>query len=252
MAGAFSLGLFVGLALCGVLSWLRPADRSRMPLSFLSAEQAKLVDEELMGPMGFTVDQLMELAGLSVACAVQKEFPPSPALVICGPGNNGGDGLVAARHLTHFGFAVTLLYPVQKDVKLYQNLLLQCQDLDIPVLTTLPALDKFAVIVDGIFGFSFSGAVREPFLTILTALQKTTIPIASIDIPSGWDVDGGAPTVALNPKVLISLTTPKKCAQGFSGVHYVGGRFVSPRFATKHGILLPTYPGAEQCVRVDG
>ena len=41
----------------------------------------------------------MELAGLSVAQAIQKEFEPSSVLVVCGPGNNGGDGLVAARHL---------------------------------------------------------------------------------------------------------------------------------------------------------
>ena len=62
-----------------------------------------------MGPLGFSVDQLMELAGLSVACSVYAEYPPSSherVLVIAGPGNNGGDGLVAARHLYHFGYAV--------------------------------------------------------------------------------------------------------------------------------------------------
>ena len=73
------------------------------------AEQAAKVDEELMGPLGFTVDQLMELAGLSCACAIQAEYPPSAhpkVLVIAGPGNNGGDGLVAARHLHHFGYTL--------------------------------------------------------------------------------------------------------------------------------------------------
>ena len=72
-------------------------------------EDAAKIDEELMGPLGFSVDQLMELAGLSVACSVYAEYPPSShkrVLVIAGPGNNGGDGLVAARHLYHFGYAV--------------------------------------------------------------------------------------------------------------------------------------------------
>ena len=72
-------------------------------------EDAAKIDEELMGPLGFSVDQLMELAGLSVACSVHAEYPPSShkrVLVIAGPGNNGGDGLVAARHLYHFGYAV--------------------------------------------------------------------------------------------------------------------------------------------------
>jgi hydroxyethylthiazole kinase-like uncharacterized protein yjeF len=53
------------------------------------------------------VDQLMELAGLSVACAVAAESSVgSRVLVLAGPGNNGGDGLVAARHLHHFGYQV--------------------------------------------------------------------------------------------------------------------------------------------------
>lgn len=67
------------------------------------------LDEALMGPLSFSVDQLMELAGLSVASAIQSEYSVSRfprVLVIAGPGNNGGDGLVAARHLTHFGHSV--------------------------------------------------------------------------------------------------------------------------------------------------
>jgi NAD(P)H-hydrate epimerase len=62
-----------------------------------------------MGPLGFSVDQLMELAGLSVACSVASEYPAAShprILVVAGPGNNGGDGLVAARHLYHFGYSV--------------------------------------------------------------------------------------------------------------------------------------------------
>jgi YjeF-related protein N-terminus len=70
-------------------------------------DEANKVDEELMGPLGFSVDQLMELAGVSVACAVAAESQPaSRVLVLAGPGNNGGDGLVAARHLHHFGYDV--------------------------------------------------------------------------------------------------------------------------------------------------
>lgn len=67
------------------------------------------VDEELMGPLGFSVDQLMELAGLSVAASLAAEYPSAlhkRVLVVAGPGNNGGDGLVAARHLHHFGYTV--------------------------------------------------------------------------------------------------------------------------------------------------
>lgn len=64
-----------------------------------------------MGPLGFSVDQLMELAGLSVACSLAAEYPPSShrrVAVLAGPGNNGGDGLVAARHLWQFGYEPTV------------------------------------------------------------------------------------------------------------------------------------------------
>lgn len=67
------------------------------------------IDKELMGPLGFSIDQLMELAGLSVACSLAEEYPSVKfprVLIIAGPGNNGGDGLVAARHLIHFGYEV--------------------------------------------------------------------------------------------------------------------------------------------------
>lgn len=75
-------------------------------------KEAQAVDEELMGPLGFSVDQLMELAGLSVAQSIRAEYPPKShkrILVIAGPGNNGGDGLVAGRHLYHFGYDVQVI-----------------------------------------------------------------------------------------------------------------------------------------------
>lgn len=79
---------------------------SHLPL-YRGQDQAKAVDEELMGFLGFSIDQLMELAGLSVASSIMAEYPPSQysrVLIVAGPGNNGGDGLVAARHLYHFGY----------------------------------------------------------------------------------------------------------------------------------------------------
>jgi len=68
-----------------------------------------------MSSPGFSVDQLMELAGLSVSQAVdnflQQSTRSASVLILCGPGNNGGDGLVAARHLFHFGYRPVVVYP---------------------------------------------------------------------------------------------------------------------------------------------
>ena len=76
-------------------------------MKYLTQDEAQKIDQELFNEFAFSVDQLMELAGLSVALALTKAYPlsaekSSHVLVCCGPGNNGGDGLVAARHLKMF------------------------------------------------------------------------------------------------------------------------------------------------------
>uniref|UniRef100_A0A8C5Y9E7 NAD(P)H-hydrate epimerase n=1 Tax=Microcebus murinus TaxID=30608 RepID=A0A8C5Y9E7_MICMU len=165
-------------------------------VKYLSQEEAQAVDEELFNEYEFSVDQLMELAGLSCATAVAKAYPPtsmsrSPptVLVICGPGNNGGDGLVCARHLKLFGYQPTIYYPKRPNKPLFTALVTQCQKMDIPFLDEMPPepmIDElYDLVVDAIFGFSFKGDVREPFHSILSVMKGLTVPIASIDIPSG-------------------------------------------------------------------
>jgi NAD(P)H-hydrate epimerase len=138
---------------------------------------------------------------------------------------------------------------------------------------------SFGLILDGIFGFSFEGAIRAPFDSIIATLRACATPIVSIDVPSGWHVEqGNVQGVGLEPQMLVSLTAPKPCASFFTGgdrVHYVGGRFVPPcvrcfgrllgtlerllkrvrvvsrSLAREFHLELPTYPGMEQSVRMD-
>eukprot|EP01031_Cornospumella_fuschlensis_P051705 gene51705-63213_t len=137
-------------------------------ISYIDADLAKIIDERLMESPGFSIDQLMELAGYSVAAAthdfylnhVNNSNTQRNILIFCGPGNNGGDGFVAARHLRHFGYAPSIIYPPSTPPKspLFQNLLKQCQDLNIPISNVLPSLEdanKADIIVDALFGFSF-------------------------------------------------------------------------------------------------
>ena len=84
------------------------------------------------------------------------------------------------------------------------------------------------MIVDALFGFGFKGPVRDPYTAIMQNVIASSIPIISIDIPSGWDVEEGEKPGSFSPYMLISLTAPKPCAQYFMGIHYVGGRFVPP------------------------
>lgn len=237
----------------------RAASTMAQTIKYLGQEEAQHIDEELFSEYGFSVDQLMELAGLSCATAVTRAYPlsslvkPKPSLlVICGPGNNGGDGLVCARHLKLFGYEPTILYPKRPNKPLFQGLTTQCQKMEIPFLTEMPEAklidEAYNLVIDAIFGFSFKGAVREPFGSILNVLKKTTVPLASIDIPSGWDVEQGSSTDGLQPDMLISLTAPKKSASLFRGrYHFLGGRFVPPGLERKYQLNLPQYPGTD-CV----
>jgi len=206
-----------------------------------------------MGEGHFPMEVLMELAGLSIAQALEHVYPLQShrrVLVVCGPGNNGGDGFVTARHLAHFGYNVTILYPKQTAKKLFEDLVAQCRQLEIPILGEFKdEFDgNFDLIVDGIFGFSFTGEVRPPFDKILERLNKARVPLASIDIPSGWDVEkGNVSGKGLTPEFLISLTAPKKCARFFKGRHhFVGGRFMPPKLAAEYGLEVGNYEGGKQ------
>ncbi|KAI9002414.1 YjeF N-terminal domain-containing protein [Gaertneriomyces semiglobifer] len=226
---------------------------------FIGQTLAQRIDAELMGPEGgFSVDQLMELAGLSCAQAIAKVYSRDryPRVLICvGPGNNGGDGLVAARHLFHFGYRPTIYYPKRTDKPLYKGLTTQLKNLNIIFVEDLEAQLKSEVdvIVDALFGFSFQGTLRPPFDTVIQTLSSIAIPIASIDIPSGWDVETG-PTgsSSLQPSMLISLTAPKPAAKHFRGKHYLGGRFVPPAMIEKYQLDLPVYPGTDECIDITG
>ena len=132
----------------------------------INAQDAAALDAELMmKPEGFSIDQLMELAGLAVATAIYKVYPPTGTntdtnaqthnttktykniLIIAGPGNNGGDALVAARHLALWGYKPTIIYPKQpikdgKIIPLFGNLIKLCENLDISIYKTLPNLSQ--------------------------------------------------------------------------------------------------------------
>ncbi|XP_015163156.1 pyridoxine/pyridoxamine 5'-phosphate oxidase 1, chloroplastic-like isoform X4 [Solanum tuberosum] len=241
---------------------------SKEEISYVSQQEAIEIDQMLMSPLGFTVDQLMELAGLSVASAIGEVYSPSEythVLVICGPGNNGGDGLVAARHLHHFGYKPSICYPKRNTEPPFAGLVTQLESLSVPFLPVedLPVQlsSDFEIIVDAIFGFSFHGNLRPPFDSLIRRMvsiktQQRTHEIAavviSVDIPFGWHVEeGDICGEGIEPDMLVSLTAPKLCAKMFCGPHhFLGGRFVPRSIIDKFKLKLPSYPGTSMCVRI--
>ncbi|KAI6042306.1 YjeF N-terminal domain-like protein [Pisolithus marmoratus] len=203
----------------------------------------------------------MELAGLSCAQALAKVYTRDTypnVLVCCGPGNQGGDGLVAARHLAMFGYQPVVYMPKLGSKDIYKRLHQQCDNMDITTLASdvsalEAALPTTHVILDAIFGFSFQGPVRAPFDAVLDRIQGSGKPIVSVDIPSGWDVERGPDVdgcTVIRPAVLVSLTAPKEGAREFRGRHFLGGRFVPRLLARKYELNLPEYPGVEQIVEL--
>ncbi|CAN6673395.1 NAD(P)H-hydrate epimerase [Trichomonascus vanleenenianus] len=227
-----------------------------MSLKYLTAQAAAAVDKELMSSGAFSIDQLMELAGLSVAQAVYKVQPPEPnrnnVLILAGPGNNGGDGLVAARHLYLLGYRPSIYYPKKSKGELFERLEKQLRNFGIQFVDDVDeAFRSTNHIIDALFGFSFKPPLREPFPAVISKLKHTKVPVTSVDIPSSWNVDEGPiDGNTFHPDNLVSLTAPKPAAKYFRGRHFIGGRFVSKEFAEKYGFSVPDYPGIDQVVEV--
>ncbi|XP_018586679.1 yjeF N-terminal domain-containing protein 3-like isoform X3 [Scleropages formosus] len=202
------------------------------------------------------------MRGYACAVAITKAFPLSSlsrkqptVLAVCGPEQNGAVGLVCARHLRIFDYEPTIFYPKRSHCTLHQDFTVQCEKMDIPFLSYLPTEvqlinDAYNMVIDAILGPETDiKSVKEPYTGILTTLKQVKIPTASVDMPSGWDVEE-ARADGLQPDVLISLLAPKKCAATFSGRHFLAGRFLPYDIQRKYELNLPPFPSTECLVQL--
>jgi NAD(P)H-hydrate epimerase len=129
-------------------------------------------DEMRSAEAGHDVDQLMERAGRAVAEFVLHEFDEARAVtVVCGPGNNGGDGRVAARILREAAREVRVVEAKPEDEE---------KDLGDPEL-----------IVDALFGTGFSGEPRPGAARLIEQMNAADVDIVAVDVPSGVDASTG-------------------------------------------------------------
>ncbi len=135
---------------------------------------------------------MMESAGRAVAEAVLARAP-SRVLVLCGRGNNGGDGMVAARYLQHLD-AVDVVYPdcgpTTASAAAELALLRHCSvalhpvrcAADVEALSRL--FDDAGIVVDAMLGTGASGGVREPFATLVSRANASAAPVLAVDVPT--------------------------------------------------------------------
>jgi ADP-dependent NAD(P)H-hydrate dehydratase / NAD(P)H-hydrate epimerase len=151
---------------------------------------------------GVSVETLMENAGWAVARAVLGLTSTAygrRAAVICGKGNNGGDGLVAARYLDAWGFGVTAVLmagpeafrgPAAANLARFEDRGGRWRPFSDAVLAR--ELGRSDVIVDAIFGTGFRGKPEEEFAAAIDAINQSGAPVVAVDIPSGVEGETGA------------------------------------------------------------
>jgi len=191
-----------------------------------TAERMRAMDKAAIEGAGIPGGHLMERAGVGVTREILGRFDPEFVIVYAGKGNNGGDGFVVARELTHAGVDV-LVVAVAGRQGYTGDALLNLQILDKLQFTVLDGLPPEGderldlmdcdLVVDAIFGTGFSGAAHGPAADAIELINATPSPVGSIDIASGVDASSGE---VAGPAVAADLTVTMHAAKV--------GHFVTP------------------------
>ena len=184
--------------------WLEPC---------LDAEEMRAADRWAIEDRGVPSLELMETAGAAVADAAAEIAEPGQATVVCGKGNNGGDGLVAARRLAEMGFEVEALLLSSPDELSHDaaaNLARFDSARSVEPAELATSLASAGVVVDAIFGTGFAGEPRDPTAAAIDAINASEAPTVAADIASGVNastgqVEGGAVEAGLT----VSFHAPK-------------------------------------------
>lgn len=176
----------------------------------ISATEMRVIDRNAQH-FGVSILDLMENAGKAVADAARRDFSAAgkKVLVVCGTGNNGGDGFVAARLLADEAQVTVLLARSPDQIASPEA---RTNFTRLKSARILEGLDRSEggmadadLIIDALLGIGASGELREPYATLIREMNASGKPILSVDVPSGL----GA-TPAVMPKVTVSLFDAKE------------------------------------------
>jgi NAD(P)H-hydrate epimerase len=199
----------------------------------------RAIDRRAIEEFGIPALVLMENAGRGAteeAVRLYRERSlDGPVLVLCGAGNNGGDGYVVARHMANAGFDMRVFCCADRakidrareagiNLTVCERMGLPIKDMHTPeqVEGVGAELSAGAMVVDAIFGIGLSSTPREPQATLLRIFGEAGLPVLAVDVPSGLDADTGQPLgLALRADVTATMACPKVGLRG-PGEPYVG------------------------------
>jgi hydroxyethylthiazole kinase-like uncharacterized protein yjeF len=206
----------------------------------VSVSQMRRFDQHAIRHLGMPSMLLMEHAGKGVANVVQALIKGSRGwiLVLCGKGNNGGDGLVAARHLWNQGIRVTIGYThserkMSEDTRLHFQI---ARKLKIPrvYLGNRSAQTRFfsqakkcRMVIDALLGTGLKSAPKSPYDTLISWVNHQKALVLSVDIPSGLNGDRGTLLgEAIQADMTVTCGLPKLGFYRAMGPRYTGRLFV--------------------------
>jgi len=168
--------------------------RPILTASAMAAAERRAIDG------GTPVEQLMERAGAALAEAAYRFAGPRPTLILAGPGNNGGDGYVAARHLAERGVAVRVAALAEPKSDAAKGARSQWEREVEPLSQDTQAAP---LLIDALFGTGLKHGLDEPVSLLLSELANEAVVAIACDLPSGVEADGGA---ELSPVPSFDLT----------------------------------------------
>jgi ADP-dependent NAD(P)H-hydrate dehydratase / NAD(P)H-hydrate epimerase len=191
-------------------------------MKILTADEMRTTDRVTVDRYGVSSLELMENAGQAVARFAMREFPQAAYItVLCGRGNNGGDGFVAARALAAGGRKVKVLllgYPadLKGDAKKMFDRMEIVPTLvpDEAALTTAQItdlLDESELFLDAVVGTGFKPPLKGVALALRNRVNSLAAPMIAVDLPSGWDADSREylGDGAYRADVVVTFTAPK-------------------------------------------
>jgi NAD(P)H-hydrate epimerase len=230
-------------------------------LVYVTSDEMKAIDTKTIETYGIDVLSLMENAGVAAAVLCRQMLGGAPhgkrVACLAGKGNNGGDGLVASRHLRNWGADVAIVLGGGKadlgDVCSRQ--LASAEAMGIPVLGPDAPLAGYDVLLDALLGYNSKGNPREPIAGLIRRANESRVQIEAIDVPSGLDPTSGAPgEPCIVARATITLALPKTgflnpASRRFVGDLYLGDVSIPGRVYEEFGLGASPFV-AGQVVRI--